>query len=354
LSCSSVIIYPQGETAFLRAAPRGARVLTSVSAGGPIAWWLDGHVRTFLDSRIPLFFDDTDFGVLRDVGANAETAARVTRRYRFDLAVIERRDAPLCRALMDSGEWLPVGISPGYSTFTRRGGVGSERPLQRLSPCDDDYLAPGACGDDQGATLAAEVDRMRAWADPAFIGYLRAERVVRCRVGGVTVGALLAMVPPREEAEVYAGQRDGLLASILLNAGDVEGSLDLVEARVRRGDLGALVVLGPALARTDRAQLRALLVAASRALDDRTPPQLRSQLATLCAAAGDEACARFHGVRAAALGAPDAAPPLCWLQAHAADPAARRDADEWLAFLRDEARAARRPPPTCATLPGAH
>ncbi len=340
--------YPRGEARYLRGVARGTRVLPSVNAGAPLGWWLDGPVRTFLDSRIPLYFDDADFGVMRDLGADAETAGRVTRRYRFDVAVIERHNDPLCRALAGSGAWVPVGVSAGYSTFTRRGDAGSPPALQRLSPCEVDYLTPGACGDDHGAALEAEVERMRAWADPSFINYLRAERIVRCGVGGVTVGALLALVPSRQEAGMYPGLRDGLLASILLNAGDVEGSVDLVEARVRRGDVGALAVVGPALARSDRARLRALLADAARTLDDRTPPQLRAQLGTLCAAAGDEACARFHGVRAAALGAADAALPLCWLRAHAAAPAARRDADEWLRHLRDEARAARRPEPRCA------
>jgi len=342
--------HPLGEARFLRTMPRGTRVLTSINAGGPLGWWLDGHVRTFLDSRIPLYFDDTDFGVMRDIGADAETAGRVTRRYRFDVAVVERRADALCRALVGSGEWVPVGVSAGYSTFTRRSRVGSPPALQRLSPCETDYLAPDACGEDHGAALATEIERMRSWADPSFVNYLGAERIVRCSVGGVTVGALLALIPSSQEAGMYPGQRDGLLATILLNAGDVEGAADLVEARVRRGDVAALTVLGPALARSDRARLRDLLSAAARALDDRTPPQLRAQIATLCAAEGDAVCVRFHAVRAAALGARDALLPLCWLRTHATAAAARRDADEWLQHLRDEARAAGRPEPACVPL----
>ena len=62
--------FPSAAAQYLRRLPAGSPVFTAYWAGGPLGFWLDGYVRTFVDGRTPLRFDDTDYAVARDMLAS--------------------------------------------------------------------------------------------------------------------------------------------------------------------------------------------------------------------------------------------------------------------------------------------
>ena len=338
--------FPTGAARLLRALPPGARVLTSYVNGAPLGWWLDGRARTFVDSRTPLHFDDTEYAVSRELAADPATMLRAAERYRFDYAVVERNSAQ-CERLRDSGRWLPVLVEARDTTFAPAGRTGGPRALGRLLPCGPRYLSPESCGADGGPSAGEEIEYTARALEPSFARFLRADRAVRCGAAGVSARQLLAWVPSEAEAFHYRPARDGLLAEVLLRGGRPGEAADALEGAIREGQVGALQIVAPALARSDPARLRSLLEALLAALDDTAPPLLRRQLAMHCAADGDAECVRFQGLRAAARGAPGAEGPLCWLMAHHPERRVRDDARAWLEVLRREAAAQQRPMAAC-------
>jgi hypothetical protein len=338
--------FPTGAARLLRAQAPGARVLTSYVNGAPLGWWLDGRARTFVDSRTPLHFDDTEYAVSRELAADEATMLRAAERYRFDYAVVAR-DSAQCERLRDSGRWLPVLVEARDTTFAPLGRTGGPRPLRRLLPCGPRYLSPESCGTDGGRSAGEEIEYTARALEPSFRGFLRADRAVRCGAGGVSPQRLLSWVPSEAEAFLYRPARDGLLAQLLVSAGRSGEAADVLEGAIREGQVGALQIVAPSLAQSDPARLRSLLEALLLALDDTAPPLLRRQLAMHCAADGDAACVRFQGLRAAARGAPGAEGPLCWLIAHHPEARVRADARAWLEVLQREAAAQQRPVAGC-------
>lgn len=335
--------YPRAATQWLRRAPPGTPVLTTYASGAPLGFWLDGRVRTFVDSRTPLYFDDAEYALARAAWFQAGALARTVERYGTPAAVVER-DAVVCELLRADARWYPVAVDARSTTFVRRGAGLDAAPVTRLAPCGVDYLTADACADG-GAVLAAEVDALAPNADAPFVRYLRAERAVRCRVPGVPVAALRATIPSAEESAVFAVQRDTLMAKVLVAEGRLDEAYALAVDMVRRGDaLAYHAVLAPLAARRDRERIRGLLEPVERALGDDTPGDVRALLAQLCLSRRDAEGARFHGLRAAAMGSPSAVPTLCWLRMRHPDAAARADAAAWLAVMQRE-----RPDLTCPT-----
>ncbi len=328
--------YPRAAAAWLRRVPPATPVLTTYASGAPLGFWLDGRVRTFVDSRTPLYFDDAEYGLARAAWFQSGALARTVDRYATPVAVVER-DAAVCALLRADARWYPVVVDARTTTFVRRGaGLDAAAPVTRLAPCGADYLAPDACADG-GVVVGAEIDAIARDADAPFVRYLRAERAVRCRVPGVSVAAVRAMLPSAEEAAVFAVQRDTLMAKVLVAEGRLDDAYELAVDMVRRGDaLAYHTVLAPLAARRDQVRLRGLLEPVARILGDDTPGDVRALLAQLCVARRDVEGARFHALRAAAMGSASAVPTLCWLRARHPDAAARADAGAWLATMQRE------------------
>ena len=327
--------YPRAAAAWLRRAPPGTPVLTTFASGAPLGFWLDGRVRTFVDSRTPLYFDDAEYGLARAAWFQAGALERTAERFGTAAAVVER-DVATCDLLRADPRWYPVVVDAHTTTFVRRGAGLDGAAVTRLAPCGLDYLTPDACADG-GVALGGEIAALTGVADAPFVRYLQAERLARCRVPGVSPASLLALLPSSEDAAVFGVQRDTLAARLLVADGRLAEAYELVTGMMLRGDpLAYHVVLAPLIARRDQARLRALLEGVVRALGDDAPGDVRAMLAQQCAARGDFEGARFHGLRAAVMGSPSAAPALCWLRNHHPDRAVRADAEAWVATLQRE------------------
>lgn len=321
-------VHPYAAAIYLGRRP-GTSILSVYNAGGRLGFMLEGRGRVYVDGRTPLYFDDADFALSRDVFRYPDALARAIRRFGAQ-AVVVNRNAPVCGKLPPG--WVPVVVEPHFTTFVSFPG---EKGLDRVSPCGPAFLRADACERD-GAALDEEIARLAGYGDRVFTDYLRAERILRC---GGDLGAIGGLIPPRSLARTYLAQRDALEAAWRVRIGDVARAADVVERAVRGGDPGAVAILAPAIAGdavpADRA--RAVLEAAIDRLDDTAPPDLRALLALACAAEGDAACARFHAIRAAARGARQAAPALLWLRDHG-DAKARADAAAWIEVLAAEAK----------------
>ncbi len=327
--------YPRAAAAWLRRAPRGTPVLTTFASGAPLGFWLDGRVRTFVDSRTPLYFDDAEYGLARAAWFQADALERTAERFGTAAAVVER-DVATCDLLRAHSRWYPVAVDAHTTTFVRRGAGLDGAAVTRLAPCGLDYLTPDACADG-GEALRREIAALTGVADAAFVRYLQAERMWRCHVPGIPPASLQAMLASTEDSAVFGVQRDTLAAQLLVADGHLPEAYELVTGMMLRGDpLAYHVVLAPLLARRDHARLRVLLDGVVRALGDDAPGDVRGILAQLCTTRGDFECARLHGLRAAAMGSPSAVPALCWLRNHDPDRAVRADAEAWVATLRRE------------------
>jgi hypothetical protein len=315
-------LYPSAAAAYLRRLPPGSNVLTTYMVGAPLGFSLSGQVRTYVDARAILHFDDTDLALSRDVFTRPVALRQALRRYDARAVVLER-NREVCDTL--KAEWIAVALDPLYTTFVPKGqGEG----LSALNPCGPVYLPADAC-EGGGARLDADLARLAPLADPSFLGYLRAERIARCGGDKTQIPALL---PPPRAAGPYARQRAWLLIRYLISEGRAAEALREAEAlpvedEADTAELYQIIRLGMR-AGADLQQAQRLLERAIRRAGDQTPPELRVQLAALCASQGDEECVRFHGLRAAALGAA-ADPILTWLRQNHSAPEVRAEAAAW-------------------------
>ena len=329
-------VHPRAAAAFLGGAPEGARVLSAFSAGGPLGFWLDGRVRTYVDARTPLYFDASDFALARDLFVYADAMGRGLERFGA-LAVVVERERPGCTNLASGavGDWVPAVVEPRFTTFVPRGLAPG---LRTLEPCGGEFLGEQACREG-GAALAADVAQLARLGESPFLGYLRAEGALRC-AGDASAAA--ALLPDPGAARVYRDPRARLAGRILLARGDIAGALEALGPLARAGDLDALNLLGSAAAREPArsADLRRILESAAASGSDRTPPELRANLALVCMRDGDAECVRFHAIRAAARGVSRAREPLRWLAAQHPSARVRRDAARWLETLDGAPRSA--------------
>jgi hypothetical protein len=314
---------------FLATLPEGTNVLTSYDAGAAIGLWLHGHVRTWVDSRTPSYFDDTDYAVSRDALASPAVMARAVRRFGADALVLAR--GPRCTGAPAPEGFVPVVVDPIFTTYAR---AGRARALEALRPCGQDYLGKDACRDGARA-LDADLAALAALGPSPFVGYLRAERIARC---GGELAEARRLVPAVRDAWYYRVQRDRLLGRVLFAQGDASAALEVLEPWCAEGDRRALLMVAQA-ASTDALPLdraRDVLEAGVRALDDAAPAELRALVAKLCAAESDARCVRFQAVRAAAAGNKHALAGLEWVRAHDPSERARRDAEAWIRVLGEE------------------
>jgi uncharacterized membrane protein YccF (DUF307 family) len=328
-------VHPVGAATFLRGQPAGGAVLSVYNAGGSLGFLLAGHARTYVDGRTPLYFDDTDFAVSRDVFRHPDALARAVRRFGAT-ALVLNRNAPVCAKVPEG--FVPAFVEAHYTTFVP---AGAAPPLAAVAPCGPGFLRPKAC---EGGALDEEIRRLAALGETPFVRYLRAERILRC---GGALDEIPRLLPSRAEARLYLPQRDALEIAWRLRIGDAAGAVDLAEAGVRDGDANAVAAIAPALAgdAVPAGRARAVLEAAVERMDDAAPPDLRALLALACAAENDARGARLHGVRAAAAGSRQALPVLVWLRQHGDSARARADAAAWIDLLAAEAK----PPPAGAS-----
>jgi hypothetical protein len=320
-------VNPRLAARLLARAPEGTRVLTSYDAGAAIGLWLGGRVRTWVDSRTPSYFDDTDFAASREAFATVPGIGRALARYDAAYAVLARN--PTCPA--GGGPVAPPSmalavVEPAFSTFARRG-LAPE--ITRISPCGQDFLTRDAC-DDGARVLDADIARLEELGPSPFVGQLRAERVARC---GGDAAAAIRLVPSEGEAMSYRPLRDRVLGRLLLATGDAVSALELLCPLVARGDRRATATVVRAVATLPRDRARACLEGAARSFDDATPAALRVAIGRLCVADGDVECVRYQATRAAVSGDQDAAPLLAWVEAHHASERVRRDVAAWRRVL---------------------
>ncbi len=319
--------HPATAAAYIRTLPPGIHVLGDLRDGAPLAFWLDGRAQTYLDTRTPLHFDDTDFGMAREAWMNPDALERTVARYDVQIVVTARHGA-LCGGLGPG--WVPVAIEPMVTTFSRaplEDPVGM--PLTALSPCGEDFLTPAACSDG-GRRLYTEIAYLDGIAPGPFVHFLYAERIARC--GGETEDAR-AFVPPALLSRAYAAPRDRLLARLALADGDLPTALAHLDSGIRSGSFEDLAVVAPALLQAPPAEARPLLEAFVTAQGDRTPPDVRADLAWVCSQLEDADCVRTHALRAAVRGSQGAVEPLRWLKENHPDEAVREDARAWLGVL---------------------
>ncbi len=333
--------FPTGIARTLARSPVGTRVFTDFFSGAPIGYLLDGRVRVSMDSRIPLYFDDTAYAVARDAWRDGTALDNTLDRYRADAAVLARSEGT-CPLLAALPGWTAVAIDARFTLFARRDGPLGAPGVRGLSPCGSAYLADNACTDldalDASIRAAASVD------DPAFIGYLRAARGVTCHATGPALARDVRAIPDAYAALGYARARDVLLARMLVSTGQGESAADLLDPWVAQGDLPALALDAQALSR-DLPRLRDVMQTVARRLDDATPTELRAGLARLCTALHDPECASFEGVRAAALGDASVVPSLCYVSRAHPSALARRDAARWIDEVRNRTHEALPCPP---------
>jgi hypothetical protein len=318
--------FPVTSATWLRRAPPGTRALTSYAAGAYLGFALDGKVRTFVDSRTPMYFDDLDYALSRDALATPEDVARAVRRFGFDVAVI-RRDLPGCESVARSGLFEPVLIEPRHTLFVRRDGRLPAEALKTLQPCGMAFVNERSCAEPQAAEH--ELARIVEF-DATFGGFLRLERAVTCRLPLLEV---VAFAPSEEQALGYEDQRRLVLARALLGGQQFGAAVDLLHELATTGYEPALRLSLAALkAQNDAPGIVTLLSSAAEVMDDAMPPDLRAELALGCVQTADFTCARFHASRAAARGSQRAVPALEAL-AQRGSAEERREAAAWLAVL---------------------
>lgn len=319
---------PLAAARYLARAPAGTRALTAYDAGGILGLLLDGHARTFVDSRTMVLFDDVQFALARDVFRSRTVLERASRRYRADVIVLPR-DGALCAQL--GPPWRPVAVDPTWSTFSKlEDGAG----LRAVAPCGRDWLLPSACEGGRAA-LQADLAQLRALRSAPLLGFVEAQSLERCARDAAAAAHVL---PSRERAEGFVVARDVLAAELDLELTGGRRAVELVGPYAAQGDLSAWDVLLRAAGKgkLEATELLPVARAAVAKFDDRAPPAVRELLAMLCSEVGDTQCAYFHGLRAALEGSPNAESVLAWLSTKHPDPKVRAEAKAFRAALATE------------------
>jgi hypothetical protein len=310
---------PLGAAAFIRGLPPGQRVLSSYEAAAPLGFSLQGHARTFVDGRTPLYFDSADYVVSRLILNYEEALERGLRRHDITVAVAPRGEK-ICALLQ--ARWDPVFTEGGFTTFMPRG---SAPRLQHLTPCGDSHIGPEVCKDG-GAGALREIAALSARHPAAFYQVLEALLQAQC---GQPPEVFLSRMPARPGDYEPVWRR--LKARAHLQRGQAAAAAALMAPELKEGDLEAVRLLLPALVKgTSPKEARRLLERSARLLDDQMPPQLVLVLARLCMAEGDAECVRFYGMRAATHGVPGAQEVLRWLAERHPSQRVRADAAAWL------------------------
>ena len=146
--------FPLHAPSVLAGLPPMAAVLTDYDASAPLGFLGDGRLRSFVDGRTPLYFDDTDYAVEREMLRDGAALQRGIARYGAVAAVV-RRESQACAELAKS--WSVALIEPRFTTFVAHGGTS----MTALRACGVAYLGPDSC---DNPALAGEI---RAWTKQA-------------------------------------------------------------------------------------------------------------------------------------------------------------------------------------------
>lgn len=316
-------VVPEASLRVLASLPVGTPVLTSYAAGGVIGFFTNGRVRTYVDGRTPLYFDDTDYGVSRDVLDGPPALSHAIARYGVQAMVLDRR-LHACERAPEG--FVVAALDTSVTTFVR---PGVAQPFTLLAPCGNQLLRDQACR--ERSTLERELSRLHTLGALELSKLAAAEVSLRCERDGA---AALAKLPRGLRGVTWPRVERQLRAAALLSTGARLDAFETLEADLAAGDGPAFDLLTPALLSRElpRERLERVLRAASRNLDDFTPPQVRALLAAVCAERGDAECVRFHGTRAfvAASDNPLAQSAMAWLRRHHPLPRVREDAAAWL------------------------
>lgn len=312
---------PLAAARYLANLPRDSRVFSEYTTGAPLGFWLDGRARTFVDARTPLYFDDTDWAVARDMLAHKSAMARGFARYGFDAAVVGRGSS-LCAMLAAS--WIPVVVEAGYTTFVP---AGRGHAVTGLTACGQFYVKADACSEPDAAWQATLARQRKLDATSPFLQLMAAGMQLQCKRGVPDPRAL----PPEADAREFLASWRLYRAWALLVAREGNAALDVVRAGLDAGDpLAARTLLEPQAGELAAADVKPLLERALRVMDDNAPPIMRTRLASMCVANADAECARFQALRAFLAGDDSARPVLVWASQHHPKPRVRADLTAWL------------------------
>lgn len=315
--------HPIAAWAYLQKLPAGTNVLADYLGGAALAYFADGQLRTYVDGRTPLHFDDTEAAVYRDMGIHADALRRGIARYDVR-AVVFDRNWPGCAHLAQL--FSPAVIEARYTTFVP---AGRAEPLGAIQPCGRRYLRARVC-DDVGA-LDSAIARLTALGSSAFVRQLRAERILRC---GGDVAEAAAVLPDEGDAFAFRPAHRRARIRLLLAEGDLATAADLLEEAVAEGDNSALeILLSPSSPELSPERTHAILEIAGRYNDDDASPVIRIAIARSCQVLGEVECVRFHALRAGLQGEPNARPLLRWASEQHPDERIRRDLRGWLRVI---------------------
>jgi hypothetical protein len=305
----------------LRQLPVGTPVLTDYPSSAPVGFLTHGKLRTFVDGRTPLYFDDTDFAVQREMMRDGQALRNGLMRYGARAAVV-RRDSEACVQL--SQFWSVAMLEPLFTTFVQ---TAPAHAPSSLRACGVRYLAADSCVD---PALGASIAFVRKQGAVEFARYLEAERAVRC--AGDAAAALRTLTVLAPSSRPYAVSFRRTWVEALLRAGRFEDAAVSMADAAHGDDPGIINLLqNPSAGQLPLELVRRILVSYVDTARDEADPAIRATLAEICARAGDVECARFHAVRAAVRGRRTGA--LDWLAQHHPVARARRDAQRWLEVL---------------------
>jgi hypothetical protein len=303
--------------------PAGTPVLTDYPSSAPVGFLTHGKLRTFVDGRTPLYFDDTDFAVQREMMRDGQALRNGLMRYGAQAAVV-RRDSEACVQL--SQFWSVAMVEPLFTTFVKTAPAPTRAPSM-LRACGVRYLAADSCVD---PALGASIAFVRKQGAVEFARFLEAERAVRC--AGDAAAALRTLTVLEPSSRPYAVSFRRTRVEALLRAGRFEDAAVAMADAAHTDDPGIVNLLqNPSAGQLPLELVRRILVSYIDTARDEADPAIRATLAEICVRAGDVECARFHAVRAAVRGRRTAA--LDWLAQHHPAARARRDAQRWLEVL---------------------
>jgi hypothetical protein len=318
----------------LQGLPAGSAVLTDYASSAPLGFLTDGRLRTFVDGRTPLYFDDTDFAVEREIMRDAHALDNGIDRYAARAALV-RRDSQACAEL--ATRWSVAMVEPLYTTFVQTRTV---QTLAALRPCGVRYVPPEACED---AGLNGELAFVRAQGAGAFADFLAAERDVRCGAPTKLPAALRTLAALAPDARAYLAAFRRTQAEALLRSGQFDAATSVLLRALNDDDRGSIQLLqspsAGALPLRFAKQILARYVELAR---DDSDLAARVALAEICVRDGDVECARFNATRAAVRGRASGA--LEWLARHHPAERVRRDAQRWRDLLWMQRTAAQSAP----------
>lgn len=306
-------------------------VLTDYNAGTVLGFELNGKVRTFVDSRTPLYFDDTDYAVARDIWSRPEGLRNGIEHFNFEAAVVSRYGTT-CRMLNALG-WAPVVVESQYTTFVKSPDEG-QYTIESLNPCGDMFFKATTCAED-GGQMQADVQYLERFKNTPFLNFLKAFQSFECKKD---VESAERILPEKFQSRAFTSEYARLRARMLFVKGRIDEALEVLEPRLEAGDMQSWDLLERGIAKGVISPFRAepLYAKAEREMKDRMPVRLRVMHASLCTELQIPECVRFEAIRSAAMGEHRVIPSLIWLSQHHPIPRVRKNALDWALQLEKQ------------------